>query len=130
MSTETTNKKLSLQSRLQALAAEVSGTSPLTVGRNKVDTKTITSYESLTMRDFDFIEYTDKSTGEHVKYPVIIFDEIEDGFYCGGMALLDLCTAIKEDEELLNELKQTGLKMAFTATKTKNNQTYVNFVVL
>lgn len=116
--------------RLKALAAEVSGTSPLTVGRNKMTTAQICSYNELTLRDFDFINYIDKSTGENISYPVLIFDELVDGFYCGGMALNDLCTAIKEDAELYEELKKDGLKMSFTETKTKNNQTYVNFVVL
>ena len=124
------NTNLTLAERLKALAAEVSGTSPLTTGRNKVDTNTICSYESLTLRDFDFISYVDKTTGESINYPVLIFDEIDDGFYCGGMALSDLCNAIKEDADLYEELKTTGLKMAFTATKTKSNNTYVNFVVL
>ena len=124
------NTNLTLADRLKALAAEVSGTSPLTTGRNKVDTNTICSYESLTLRDFDFISYVDKTTGESINYPVLIFDEIEDGFYCGGMALSDLCNAIKDDADLYEELKTTGLKMAFTATKTKSNNTYVNFVVL
>lgn len=116
--------------RLKALAAEVSGTSPLTVGRNKMTTAQICSYNELTLRDFDFINYVDKSTGENISYPVLIFDELADGFYCGGMALNDLCTAIKEDAELYDELKKDGLKMSFTETRTKNNQTYVNFVVL
>lgn len=128
--TTQTNASLSLAERLKALAAEVSGTSPLTTGRNKVDTNTICSYDALTLRDFDFISYTDKTTGEAISYPVLIFDEIDDGFYCGGMALSDLCNAIKDDEALYNELKTTGLKMSFTATTTKTNKTYVNFVVL
>lgn len=116
--------------RLKALAAEVSGTSPLTVGRNKMTTAQICSFDELTLRDFDFISYVDKSTSENISYPVLIFDELPDGFYCGGMALNDLCTAIKEDEELYSELKKDGLKMSFTETRTKSNQTYVNFVVL
>lgn len=124
------NAQISLSERLKALAAEVSGTSPLTTGRNKVDTNTICSYDALTLRDFDFISYVDKTTGENINYPVLIFDEIEDGFYCGGMALSDLCSAIKNDEALYNELKNEGLKMSFTATTTKTNKTYVNFVVL
>lgn len=122
--------KVTLADRLKALAAEVSGTSPLTTGRNKVDTNAICSYKELTLRDFDFISYVDKTTGEQISYPVLIFDEIPDGFYCGGMALNDLCNAIKDDDELYDELKTAGLKMAFTQTKTKSNNTYVNFVVL
>lgn len=122
--------EMNFKDRLKALAAEVSGTSPLTVGRNKMTTAQICSFDELTLRDFDFINYVDKSTGEQISYPVLIFDELTDGFYCGGMALNDLCSAIKEDAELYDELKNNGLKMSFTETKTKNNQTYVNFVVL
>lgn len=123
-------ENVTLASKLKALAAQVSGTSPLTVGRNKMTTDQICSYESLTLRDFDFISYTDKSTGEHIEYPVLIFDEVQDGFYCGGMALNDLCNAIRQDEELYTTLKSEGLKMAFTQTTTKSRNTYVNFAVL
>lgn len=125
-----TMAEMNFKDRLKALAAEVSGTSPLTVGRTKMTTAQICSFDELTLRDFDFINYVDKSTGEQISYPVLIFDEISDGFYCGGMALNDLCSAIKEDAELYDELKSNGLKMSFTETRTKNNQTYVNFVVL
>ena len=124
------NTKLTLAERLKAVAAQVSGTSPLTTGRTKVDTDTVCSFKELTLRDFDFINYTDKETGEAVSYPVLIFDEIPDGFYCGGMALNDLCNTVKEDTELYDELTKNGLKMSFTATKTRSNKTYVNFVVL
>ena len=117
-------------SRLKAMATEVSGTSPLTIGRNKMTTEQVCGYDKLTLRDFDFINYTDKSTGEAVSYPVLIFDEIDDGFYCGGMALSDLCNAIKEDEELYEALKAEGLPMSFTSTRTKSGNTYVNFSVL
>lgn len=117
-------------SRLKVIATEVSGTSPLTIGRNKMTTEQICAYDRLTLRDFDFINYTDKTTGEAVSYPVLIFDEVDDGFYCGGMALSDLCNAIKEDEELYNALKAEGLPMSFTSTRTKGGNTYVNFIVL
>ena len=119
-----------LVSRLKSLATEVSGTSPLTIGRNKLTTEQVCAYDKLTLRDFDFINYTDKSTGEAVSYPVLIFDEVDDGFYCGGMALSDLCNAIKEDEELYNALKSEGLPMSFASTRTKSGNTYVNFSVL
>lgn len=117
-------------SRLKAKATEVSGTSPLTIGRTKLTTEQVCSYDKLTLRDFDFINYVDKSTGENVSYPVLIFDEIDDGFYCGGMAMSDLCNAIKEDAELYDGLKSEGLPMSFTSTRTKNGNTYVNFTIL
>lgn len=122
--------KNSFASRIKQVAAEVSGTSPLTVGRTKVDTQVVCGYDRLTLRDFDFISYTDKSTGELVEYPVLIFDEMPEAFYCGGMALSDLCKAIKNDDGLYEELKEQGLALRFESTRTKSNNTYVNFVVL
>lgn len=120
----------SIRDRIKKIAVEVSGQSELCIGRNKIDTKTICSFDSLTLREFDFINYDDKSTGEHVSYPVLIFDEIPDGFYCGGMALSDLCNALKDEPEFMAELKESGLKMSFEATRTKTGNTYVNFTVL
>ena len=131
--TETRNTltdKIEKMNRLKALASEVSGTSPLTIGREKMDTKAVCSYPVLTMKDFDFIQYVDKSTGDEVKYPVVLFEEVPDGFYCGGMALGDLCNAIQEDAELLEILHEDGLKLSFESTRTKNGNTYVNFNVL
>lgn len=118
------------QSKLKELASKVSGSSPLCVGRNKMDSQAVASYPELTLCDYDWIQYTDKETGEIVKYPVVIFSEVTDGFYCGGMALSDLLTAIDADEELKTELKTNGLKLTFSVTKTKSNNTYVNFTVL
>ena len=120
----------SILSRLKAKAAEVSGTSPLTIGRTKMSTEQVCSYSELTLREFDWIKYVDKSTGESVEYPVLIFDEAEDGFYCGGMALSDLCKAFQDDAELRDGLKLEGLKMTFSSTRTKNGNNYVNFTIL
>lgn len=117
-------------SRIKKLATEVSGTSPLTIGREKLTTEQICSYDRLTLRDFDFISYTDKATSEVIEYPVLIFDEIEDGFYCGGMALSDLCHAIQADDGLYEVLKEEGLALKFTNTRTKSGNNYVNFSVL
>lgn len=121
---------LEILAAIKQLATQVSGQSPLCIGRTKVDTKTICSYDKLTLIDFDFIAYDDKSTGEHVEYPVLIFAEIEDGFYCGGMALADLCSALKENEAFMEELRESGLPMRFESTRTKTGNTYVNFTVL
>ena len=57
----------SILSRLKAKAAEVSGTSPLTIGRTKMSTEQVCSYSELTLREFDWIKYVDKSTGEFVE---------------------------------------------------------------
>lgn len=117
-------------SRLKQLASEVSGSSPLCIGRTKMDSQQVASYPELTLRDFDWIRYHDKEDDKDIAYPVVIFDEVEDGFYCGGQALSDLLSAVDADEALKNELRETGLKLSFTITKTKANNTYVNFTVL
>jgi len=60
----------------------------------------------------------------------MIFDEIDDGFYCGGMAMNDLFVQVDADPELAEELRQTGLKVAFNSTKTRDGNNYTNFTVL
>lgn len=121
---------LEILSAIKKVATEVSGQSPLCIGRTKLDTKQICSYDKLTLKDFDFIQYIEKSTGEEVKYPVLIFEEIEDGFYCGGQALSDLCNALKDNPDFMAELRESGLPMRFDSTRTKSGNTYVNFTVL
>ena len=121
---------IEILSQIKKIATEVSGQSPLCIGRNKIDTKQVCSYERLTLKDFDFINYEDKTTGEAISYPVLIFEEIEDGFYCGGQALSDLCNALKQNEAFMDELRESGLPMRFESTRTKNGNTYVNFTVL
>lgn len=121
---------IDILNQIKQKAVEVSGQSPLCIGRNKVDTKQVCSYDRLTLREFDFINYDDKTTGEHISYPVLIFDEIPDGFYCGGQALSDLCTVLSENPEFMAELKESGLAMRFESTRTKSGNTYVNFTVL
>ncbi len=121
---------MDILNQIKQVAVEVSGQSPLCIGRNKIDTKTVCSYDRLTLREFDFIKYDDKTTGDHIEYPVLIFDEIDDGFYCGGQALSDLCNALKDNEAFMQELKESGLAMRFESTRTKSGNTYVNFTVL
>lgn len=125
-----TNVANSLQAKLKAIASEVSGSSPLCVGRTKLTTEQVCSFKELTIRDFDFIKYHDKHDDKDVAYPVIIFDEIDDGFYCGGMAMNDLFVEISKDVELSAELRKTGLKVAFNSTKTRDGNNYTNFTVL
>lgn len=121
---------MNIQSRLKQLASEVSGSSPLCIGRTKMTTEEVCAFPEVTLRDYDWISYHDKETDEDVKYPVVIFDEADTGFYCGGQALSDLLTAVDADEELKNELRNEGLRLSFAATTTKSKKTYVNFTVL
>lgn len=113
---------------LVKLVKEITSTSILTVGRTKVDTSDIIGIE-LTIRDFDFVEYVDKSTSTTVIYPVIIFDEMPESYYCGGQSLSEICTAI-DANGLHDELKTNGLKVMLGITKTKANQPFVTVTVM
>lgn len=113
---------------LAKLVKEITSTSILTVGRTKVDTNDIVGVE-LTMRDFDFVEYVDKTADKTVIYPVVIFDEMPESYYCGGKSLSDICTAI-DANGLHDELKTNGLKVMLGVTKTKANQPFVTVTVM
>lgn len=115
-------------SNLARLVKEITSTSVLTVGRVKIDTPDILGVE-LTIRDFDFVEYVDTSTSKPVVYPVVIFDELPESYYCGGKALSDICTAI-DANGLHDELKTNGLKVMFGQTKTKSGQPFVTVTVI
>lgn len=115
---------------LEQLFTEASGSSKLATGRSKLTTAQICSYDRLTMRDFDLIEYFDEQEGKEVSYPIIIFDEIEDGYYCGGQALSDVCHALRNNEALWNELRERGIPLRFEELRTRSGNSYVNFIVL
>lgn len=116
-------------SALASLAATVSGSSPLCAGREKMDTDELCSVGTVTLKDFDFISYHDDVEDNDVSYPVCIFDEVADKFYCGGQQLATLCSAIINGN-LYEELKKTGLKLSFTKVKTRTGNSFVNFSVI
>lgn len=116
-------------SALASLATIVSGSSPLCAGRTKMETSELTSAGVVTLRDFDFIAYHDDVEDKDVSYPVCIFDEITDKFYCGGAQLNNLCSGILNGG-LYEELKNTGLRLQFTMIKTRTGNSFVNFAVI
>lgn len=115
-------------SNLARLVKEITSTSILTVGRVKIDTSEVVGVE-LTMRDFDFVTYEDTKEKKEVVYPVVIFDELPESYYCGGKALSDICTAI-DANGLHDELKTNGLRVMLGVTKTKANQPFVTVTVI
>lgn len=121
--------KVAGYSSLASLATTVSGSSPLCVGREKMDSDELCSMGSVTLRDFDFIEYHDDVEGKDVSYPVCIFDESKTKFYCGGQQLATLCSAIINGG-LYDDLKRDGLKLSFTKVKTRTGNTFMNFSVI
>lgn len=112
---------------LKQLAAKIAGGSALMENRHKLETKDVCGIE-LTIRDFDIISY--EQNGQMTVFPVIIFDEIQDGYYQGGLQLKRLCEAIDEDPELKNDLKTTGLKIILESSRTRSGNDFVNFTVL
>lgn len=114
-------------SNLAKLVKEITSASVLTIGRNKMHTEDVCGVV-LTLRDFDFVTYTDDN-GKAVNYPIVIFDEMPEGFYCGGKALNDICTAI-EANGLHNDLKENGLKIMLTVSQTRNNKPFVTVSVM
>lgn len=111
---------------LKQLATKISGGSPLMEGRRKLETEDVCGIE-LTLRDFDVISY--EQAGKTVIYPVVIFDEINDGYYQGGMQLRRLCEAIDESG-MKSELQADGLRMILECGKTRAGQDFVNYTVL
>ena len=114
-------------SSLAQLVKEITSASPLTIGRNKMQTPDVCGVV-LTLRDFDFMQYTDDG-GRAVNYPIVIFDEMPEGYYCGGKALNDICIAI-DANGLHNDLKANGLKIMLTVTQTRNNKPFVSVAVM
>lgn len=115
-------------SNLARLVKEITSTSILTLGRVKIDTPDVLGIE-LTLRDFDFVEYVDSREQKTVNYPVVVFDELPESYYCGGKALADICTAI-EANGLHDELRTNGLRVMLGSTKTKANQPFVTVTVI
>lgn len=101
--------------------------SPLMNGRTKITTPDILGV-SLTMRDFDFVEFKDEA-GEDKTYPVIIFDELQDKFYCGGKQFSDICKGI-DANGLKDMLKAEGLRVMLTMKRTKRGQSFVSVSVV
>lgn len=101
--------------------------SPLMNGRTKVTTPEIVG-QPLTMRDFDFNEFTDEA-GESKTYPVIIFDEIPNRFYCGGKQFTDICRGL-EANGLKDMLNADGLRIVVTMKRTKRGQQFAAVSVI
>ena len=101
------------------LALQATGCSPLMVGRNPITTAQVASFGVLTMRDYDWLKAIDN--GVEKRYPIVIFDEIDDGYYSGGTQLYNLCKAI-DDAVAGDELRKDGLKLKFEESTTKDGK--------
>lgn len=114
---------------LKDFAREKLSTSRLEAGREKLSTDEISNI-TLTMRDCDYVEYTDKRSGEFVTYPVIVFDEFPHGFYRGGTQLADLCMDILSCDSLYDELKRDGLKIVLSKSLTNEGKNFTKVMLV
>ena len=101
------------------LALQATGSSPLMVGRNPITTAQVASFGVLTIRDYDWLKAVDG--GIEKRYPIVIFDEIDDGYYSGGTQLYNLCKAL-DDALAKEELNKDGLKVKFEESTTKDGK--------
>lgn len=65
--------------------------SELMNGRDKLSTADVENRE-LTIAMIDFASYEKK--GKQIEYPVIVFAEAPNAFYCGGLVLYKMCKAV------------------------------------
>lgn len=112
--------------RDKALNATV--VSPLMRDREKGTLSKIFDKE-VTLREYDIVELISKQTGELQPVAVMIFDEYPDNFYFGGVLATKIVS--KFDDSDRAELLETGLKIKFSAGKSKktgNNLTLVTII--
>lgn len=101
------------------LALQATGSSPLMVGRNPITTAQVASFGVLTLRDYDWLKAIEN--GIEKRYPIVIFDEIDDGYYSGGTQLYNLCKAL-DNALAKEELNKDGLKIKFEESTTKDGK--------
>ena len=110
-------------SKIKEFAKGIIGGSKLMQGRKKLSTDDIIGVV-LTIRDFEMLNGNDGDT-----FPVIIFDEIPDGYYCGGKILSDMCAGI-ESGGMHGDLIADGLKIILGRKLTRNNKTCVTVSIV
>lgn len=110
-------------SKITEFAKGIIGGSKLMQGRKKLSTDEVLGI-ALTMRDFELLNGNDGGV-----FPVIIFDEIPDGYYCGGKILSDICAGI-ENGGMHADLIADGLKIILGRKLTRDRKTCVTVSVL
>lgn len=105
-------------SKLTNFVKELTTGSKLMQGRKKVSTDDVLGVE-LTMRDFEMLTTTEGNT-----FPVIIFDELPDNYYCGGKVLSDICSGI-DNGGMHSELNNDGLRIILGRKLTRDRKTCV-----
>lgn len=115
------------------IAAKTLSLSDLMAGREKVTTDELIG-KTVTVTEFDFATITDR--GEEKTFPVLLFKELPDKYYCGGTLLAKMCMAWAAEYDgdvaaASNALAdEGGVQIRFTAGKTKSGNNLTNITVL
>ena len=115
------------------LAQKTLSLSDLMAGREKMATDDLID-QTVTITDFDFATITDK--GEEKVFPILLFAEYQDRYYCGGALLNKLCVAWASEFDgdvgaASNALHdEGGVQIHFSKGKTKSGNNLTNITVL
>lgn len=120
-------------SMFRDVAAKTLSLSDLMAGREKMTTDDLIG-QTVTVKEFDFATIKDK--GVEKVFPVLIFEEYPDLYYCGGTLLMKMCSAWAAEFDgdvaaASNALSdEGGVKIRFTSGKTKSGNNLTNITVL
>lgn len=120
-------------SSFREIAAKTLSLSDLMAGREKVTTDDLIG-QTVTVIEFDFATIKDK--GEEKVFPVLLFKERPNEYYCGGTLLNKMCMAWAAEYDgdvaaASNALcDEGGVKIRFSSGRTKNGNNLTNIEVL
>lgn len=120
-------------SMFRDVAAKTLSLSDLMAGREKMTTDELIG-QTVTVIEFDFATVTDK--GVEKVFPVLIFAEYPDRYYCGGALLNKMCVAWAAEFDgdvgaASNALSdEGGVQIRFSTGKTKSGNNLTNITVL
>lgn len=115
------------------IASKELSLSPLMANRDQIQTSDLLG-QTVTVTNFDFAHITDK--GEEKVFPVLLFAEHPDKYYNGGCLLSKMCEAWTAEfdgdvEAASIALEDSGgVRIKFTATKTKSGNNLTSITVL
>lgn len=114
---------MTVAERLREVAKKSAGHIDLIEGREKSMQEELVGRE-VTLKDFDFLE------SEGNTFAVFTVEEEPKKYYNGGTSITRLCQDISCDEELVAEVRENGLRLKLTATKTKSKRDFVAIEIL
>ena len=115
------------------IASKKLSLSPIMANRHQIQTSDLLG-QTVTVINFDFAHIIDK--GEEKVFPVLLFAEYPDKYYNGGCLTSKMCEAWTAEfdgdvEAASIALEETGgVRIKFTATKTKSGNNLTSITVL